>query len=681
MQPSTSLQIATTFFGITTKLIWYTLSIMFIKVRLLNGYQELLWYKKPHEWPPQSLIGSIVHVPLKNQRVAALVIAQQSTTPAVPFTIKEALHCEQTPPDKQYQPFIEQLSSYYQTASFHFIKRIKQFLMQKETKEIRPVSLDVPDHPAVTLTTEQEQILSALLPLVQKPRYQPSVLHGVTGSGKTEIYKQLMLSATETNKSALLLLPEVSLALELERRLKAELPATIPLYSFHSATPTKQKRLLWQQLIAQKPVIIIGVHLPVLLPIANLGLIIVDEEHDVGYQEKKHPKVNSKEAALMRAQLYNIPIILGSATPSIASLYNVKKKQWQFFQLKNRFAGNFPTIKTVLLTDGKERKQFWISKQLYSAINDRLSKREQTIIFLNRRGHSFFVQCASCSFIIQCPSCSVSLTLHNNNTLICHYCSYTALEPTACPACKKTSFLRKGIGTQQVVTILKSLYPHARIERADLDTSANKKLLQQIMQDMHEGAIDILVGTQTITKGYHFPRVTLVGILWADLNLNFPIFNAAETSLQQLIQVAGRAGRQSEHSEVIVQAMRDHTVFSYVHELNYLQFYQHELEHRQLLGYPPSKRLVEIELKHPNEATVEQEAHKMAANLLADQQRHQLSMTILGPAKPIVHKIKNMFSRKIYIKAPQMNDIVQAYQKIDQKKYLSSIFFSPNPLQ
>lgn len=654
---------------------------MFIKVRLLNGYQEPLWYQQPHEWPHQSLVGSIVHVPLKNQRVAALVIAQQSTTPDLPFTIKEALHCEPTPEDQRYQLFIEQLSSYYQTSSFHFIKRIKQFLMQKEAKEMQP-PLTKEIHPSpVSLTHEQEHVLTTLQPLILKPRYQPSVLHGVTGSGKTEIYKQLMITAIATQKTALFLLPEVSLALELERRLKVELPTTISLYSFHSATPTKQKRILWQQLIAKKPVIIIGVHLPILLPIANLGLIIIDEEHDVGYQEKKHPKVNSKEAALMRAQLYNIPIILGSATPSIASLYNVKKKQWQFFQLKNRFAGNFPTIKTVLLTDGKERKQFWISKQLHAAINDRLSKREQTIIFLNRRGHSFFVQCASCSFIIHCPSCSVSLTLHNNNTLICHYCSYSALQPAACPTCKKTSFLRKGIGTQQVVTILKALYPHARIERADLDTSANKKLLQQIMCDMHEGTIDILVGTQTITKGYHFPRVTLVGILWADLNLNFPIFNAAETSLQQLIQVAGRAGRQSDSSEVIVQAMQNHTIFEYVHELNYLQFYRQELENRHLLGYPPSKRLVEIELKHPNEAIVEQEANSMAANLLADQQRHHLSITILGPAKPIVHKIKNMFSRKIYIKATQMNDIVQAYQRIDQKDYLSSIFFTPNPLQ
>jgi len=654
---------------------------MFIQVRLLNGFPEPLWYQQPDEWPRSSLIGSIIHVPLRNQRVAAVVIAQQEQSPQVSFAIKLALQQEPMPADRYYQPFIQQLSSYYQTTSFHFIKRIKQFLMQKEIKTIH-TSQDTDNNAAtpVTLTLEQQQVIDALIPYVIKPRYHPAVLHGVTGSGKTEVYKQLMLKAMQQEKTTLLLLPEVSLALELERRLRAELPGT-PLFSFHSATPTKQKRVLWQKLLAHEPVMIIGVHLPTLLPIANLGLIIVDEEHDVGYQEKKHPKVNSKEAALMRAQLTNIPILLGSATPSIHSLYNVKKKQWQFFQLKNRFSGAFPTVNTVFLTDKKERKQFWISNQLYRAINDRLAKREQTIMFLNRRGHSFFVQCKSCSFIICCPSCSVSLTLHSNGSLICHYCGHSMVHPTSCPTCQKKAFIKKGIGTQQLVTILQSLYPYARIERADLDTSANKKLLQQIMSDFHDQKIDILVGTQTITKGYHFPHVTLVGILWADLNLHFPIFNAAETSLQQLIQVAGRAGRQSNESEVIVQAMKGHTIFEYVNELNYLQFYRQELQNRQMLGYPPSKRLVEIELKHPNEAIVEQDSRKFAAALRTHQQRNEIPITILGPAKPPVHKIKNLFSRKIYIKAAQIGDIITTYQHIDQKNYISSIFFTPNPSQ
>ena len=676
LTPSFSLQ---QHFVIRTPQFWYT-PYMFIQVQLLNGFSERLWYQRPDDWHQKTLIGAIVQVPLRNRRVSAVVMREQDQAPSVSFAIKPAIACEQMPKDEQYQLFIKQLSYYYQTKPLHFIKRIKQFLIQKEMKDISP-----PDHTTkkstVSLTQEQKTVLDALTPHVLHPTYQPTVLHGVTGSGKTEIYKELSTTALSNGKTVILLLPEVSVALELEKRLRNELDTSLPFFSFHSATPTKQKRLLWQHLVAHKPVMIIGVHLPILLPIANLGLIIIDEEHDVGYQEKKHPKINSKEAALIRAKLANIPIILGSATPSLHSLFNVKTKQWNFFQLKKRFAGSFPTVKTVLLTDKKARREFWISNELHKAIAKRLSKKEQTIIFLNRRGHSFFVQCKACSFIIICPSCSVSLTLHSNETLVCHYCGHGMQQPKQCSACSKSTFIKKGIGTQQVVSILQSLFPTARIARADLDSSRKKKLWQQIVQDVHNRTIDILVGTQTITKGYHFPHVTLVGILWADLNLNFPIFNASETTLQQLIQVAGRAGRQLHESEVIVQSMSEHTIFDYIHEVDYLRFYNHELQTRQELGYPPSQRLVEIEIKHTNEAIVERESHALAALLATEQQRLALSAIVLGPAKPPVHKIKNLFSRKIYIKAKQINDIITLYQKVDHTEYTSNIFFTPNPSQ
>ncbi len=656
---------------------------MFMQVQLLNGFPELLWYQCPQDWSESSLLGTIIHVPLRTHRVAGIVVTQQEHAPSVSFPIKEAIAREPMPPDPHYQTFITNISHYYQTKPFHFIKRIKQFMIQREMKPItqdnRCESLNSSSEP--TLTQEQKNVVDSLSPHIITPTYHPTVLHGVTGSGKTEIYKQLSITAIAQGKSVMLLLPEVSLALELEKRMRNELGNNIQLFSFHSATPTKQKRILWKQLLASQPVMIIGVHLPILLPISNLGLIIIDEEHDVGYQEKKHPKINSKEAAIMRAHLVNIPIILGSATPSMNSLYNVKKRGWHFFQLKKRFSGSFPTIKTIFLADKKERKQFWISNELHNAIKARLRKKEQSIIFLNRRGYSFFVQCKSCSFILSCPSCSVSLTLHNNNIVVCHYCGYHIPQPTGCPSCKHETFIKKGIGTQQVVTILETLFPQARIARADLDTSSKKKLWQQIVTDFHEQKIDILVGTQTITKGYHFPNVTLVGILWADLNLNFPIFNASETTLQQIIQVAGRAGRQSDGSEVIVQTMGDHTIYSYINEVDYLQFYKHEVEIRQEIGYPPTQRLVEIELKHTNEAIVERESHAIASSFLAEQRRCECAVQILGPAKPPVHKIKNLFSRKIYLKAQHISDIVRLYQKIEPAQYTSNIFFTPNPSQ
>ncbi len=497
----------------------------------------------------------------------------------------------------------------------------------------------------------------------------------MTGSGKTEVYKQLLLHTINNNQSALFLLPEVSLALQFEQLLRAQLPNNIHIFGFHSATRPKEKKVLWQSLLSSKPVIIVGVHIPILLPISNLGLIIVDEEHEIGYQEKKHPKINTKEAALIRAQIAQIPILLGSATPSIATIHTARTKNWQIFSLTQRFAGRFPEIKIELLSKKEKRASFWITKALQHAIADRLAKKEQVIIFLNRRGYSFFVQCANCSFIFSCASCSVSLTLHNNNLLTCHYCSFSQSMATACTSCSSSNLIKKGIGTQQIVTILESLFPTARIARADMDVSSKKNIWAQTMHDFAQGTIDILVGTQTITKGFHFPRVTLVGIIWADLNLNFPVYNAAETSLQQLIQVAGRAGRASNQSLVIVQSMMHHHIFNYLNENNYLSYYEYELANRQAVGYPPIVRLVEIELKHTEAAMLDQEASQLVKLL----QQGKADITILGPAMPPVAKIKNMHARKIYIKSTSMAAIIALYKSIDKSRFKSQIFFTPNP--
>jgi len=524
---------------------------MFINVRLLNGFKENLLYSIPLDWDNKPVIGSVVHVPLRARIVQAVVIQTFTEKPThMTFAVKAAHSLETFPTDTHYFTFIEQLAQYYQLESLYFLKRIRQFLYQNE-KETAPLAKYVqkknaPSKSQVQLTDEQQKVSDFLLPHIENSTYTPTVLHGVTGSGKTEVYKKVLEHAIQQGKSVLLLLPEVTLAVAFTHRLRKELPTCLSLHSFHSASTAKEKKLLWQLILTNQPIVIIGVHLPIFLPLANLGLIIVDEEHEIGYQEKKHPKINSKEAAIWRAQTYNIPILLGSATPSVQTLYNVKTKGWNFFQLKKRFGGSFPVVKTVLLTDKKQRKSFWISEVLYAAIIDRLAKKEQTIIFLNRRGYSFFVQCKPCSFIFSCPTCSVSLTLHDNQMLTCHYCSYMRAQPRTCPQCKvdESEFLKKGIGTQQVVTILQKMFPHATIARADMDTTTKKKQWQETIDQMYSGKIDILIGTQTITKGYDFRRVTLVGVLWADLNLNFPIFNAAETTLQQLIQVAGRAGRQ-----------------------------------------------------------------------------------------------------------------------------------------
>jgi primosomal protein N' (replication factor Y) len=656
---------------------------MYIQVKLLNGYQQSLWYKIPPRWHSAIAVGTIVQVPLRNQIIPAVVIHDQKNLPQLAFAIKEIIEPEPFPADSQYQLFTRKLSAYYQIEPMHFVKRIAHFLIQEAKNEdavLGKQSFSAAS--AVQLTAEQQVVCDFLLPRIATPVYTPTVLHGVTGSGKTEIYKQLMLHAFEQGKTTVLLLPEVTLAISFEKRLRVELGDAVTLCGFHSGSTPKQKRALWQQLLAQKPLVIIGVHLPIMLPIANLGLIIIDEEHEVGYQEKKHPKINSKEAAILRASMYGIPIILGSATPSVATLYNIQKHGWHFFQIKNRFAGSFPTVKTVLLTDKKQRKNFWISTQLYEALKDRIEKKQQAIIFLNRRGFSFFVQCKECTFIFSCKACSVSLTLHTGNRLHCHYCDFSMTLPSHCAGCQadEKQFLYKGIGTQQVVTILQKLFPFARIARADMDTTVKKKVWQQTMQDFVDGNIDILVGTQTITKGYDFQNVTLVGVLWADLNLHFPVYNAAEVTLQQLIQVAGRAGRKHADSLVIVQAMADHSIFSYLNEIEYLNFNEYALSMRSQLGYPPCKRLVEIEIKNTDEEKIELEASDILSALINAQRAAQCDVQILGPAKPPVHKIKDTHVRKIYLKGGRMSDIIALFGILTISRYTSSIFFVPNPI-
>lgn len=650
----------------------------YIHVRLLNGFPQLLTYAVP-ESITDNLVGTVVKVPLKDRVTSAYVYAQVSELKNKPtFVIKDIHSIEAFPQDPHYKTFLKQLSAYYQVEPLHFVKRIKHFVNQEADAQIESTGpIQLGQH--IILTDEQQTVVDSLSPSIGENIYTPALLHGVTGSGKTEIYKQLIQTAFEKGKTTILLLPEVSLALRFEQILKMQLSSNYPIYGFHSGTRPKEKKQLWQSLLEGKPLIIIGVHIPMLLPIANLGLIIVDEEHETGYQEKKHPKVNSKEAALMRASLYKIPIILGSATPSISSLHAAKIKNWKFFSLQHRYAGAFPEMKVVILANKDRRSSFWITKELQSAIANRLAKREQTIIFLNRRGFSFFVQCKACSFVFSCGNCSVSLTLHGADQLNCHYCANSQTLPIKCPSCSSEQLLKKGIGTQQVVTILEQLFPSAKIGRADMDVSSKKKVWKQTMDDFDAGAIDILVGTQTITKGFHFPNVTLVGILWADLNLHFPIYNAAETTLQQLIQVAGRAGRARAGAQVIVQAMMHHPVFNYLNEIDYLKFYENELAARSAIGYPPALRLVEIELKNDDESTLDTESMHITMQLMQIIGQQNLEVRVLGPAKPPVSKIKNTHSRKIYLKSSSMAQLIELYKKIDDNKFASAIFFTPNP--
>jgi len=718
---------------------------MFVVVQLLNGFQTPLWYKIPENLVGQSLLGTVVRVPLQNRKETALVVRQAEQLDAgITFKIKEFLDLEGFPSDTKYNAFIEKIARFYFIDPLHFYQRIRNFLseahdadeileshekevlvsssaflqalaLRSESTKLTSVSNGSPEaqeDPSlkIALTEEQQPIVDYVSPIIEKPIYAPTLIHGVTGSGKTEVYKRLIIKAIEEKKTVILILPEVSLSLQFQRILQQQLP-NIPIVSFHSATKIAEKRSLWQGLLERTPLLIIGVHLPILLPIANLGLIIVDEEHEHGFQEKKHPKVNSKEVAIWRASIYQIPIVLGSATPSLLSLASVERNNWKFFQIKKRFAGAFPKIKKVILTgQTRSRNVFWISNELETGVRACLARKEQAIIYLNRRGYSFFVQCKECGFIFQCPHCAVSLTLHVINKRVkksnlsykipsvvsdcasnriesmdtsdsvsllrCHYCDYNKPLPTSCSGCKAPEkyLLKKGIGTQQLVQIFRDVFPGAIIERADMDSTTKKRSWHNTVTLFEQGKIDILIGTQTITKGYNFPLVTLVGILWADLNLHFPVYNAAETTLQQIIQVAGRAGRYRNESNVIVQVMHDHPVFDFIDEQSYLNYCKQELEVRKEIGYPPYGRLVYVELKSKNADHIERDAQILCDQLVAINDRKKLQVTILGPSFPVVSKVKNYEMRHIFLKSASYAPIHELINGIDTRSMTSDVY-------
>lgn len=667
---------------------------MLIQVQLLQYSDKTFTYSVPEHLRANIARGVLVQVPLVRRIVPAVIAEILSPDKTFNFVIKPICSIYPFPQDHSYASFITTIGQYYQIDSSSLLRRIEQFLSEKEHSDNVAISgLVEQTNRVVTFTYEQQQVLNEISPYVEQKKHQTFVLHGVTGSGKTEIYKQLAKKTLEQGRSVIIMLPEVSLALRFEK-IFAQFFQGTPVIGFHSASPVRQKRLLWKSLLEKQPIIILGVHLPALLPIANLGLIVVDEEHDHGYQEKKHPKIHSRDMAILKASMHDVPIVLGSATPSLQSLWNVQKRGWKLLHMRQRFAGNFPKVEVVSLQKTNKRKQFWITDQLYSAIEDRLSKGEQTIIFLNRRGYSFFVQCP-CSYVFSCHQCSVSLTLHQDQSLLCHYCGYKERIPTCCPSCSghQDEFLKKGIGTQQVVSILQKLFPNARIERADMDTTTKKRSWAQTVDQMQQGEVDILVGTQSITKGYHFPGVTLVGVLWADLNLHFPMYNAAETSLQQLIQVAGRAGRQSFESLVIIQAFDKHPIFDFLDEVKYQSFYDEEIQKRIEVGYPPFKHIAEIEMKGSDQAELDSEtqfvmqwlqqnamqqdsAHRSISELINDKS----AVLILGPIQSMVFKVKSIYAQKIFLKSFSRSHMINLFAKLPKQHLQSSIFFTIDPV-
>lgn len=494
------------------------------------------------------------------------------------------------------------------------------------------------------------------------------LLHGVTGSGKTEIYVKLIEETLKQGKQVLYLLPEIALTTQIINRLKKYFGSAVGVY--HSKFNENERVEVWRALLGNskelykknihQPAVIIGARSALFLPFSNLGLVIVDEEHDTSFkQHDPAPRYNARDAAIYLAHLHHAKTLLGSATPSIESYFNAQEGKYGFVELQKRFGGI--QMPEVLIADVKEATKKKLMKSHFSPmllehISSALENKEQVILFQNRRGFAPQIECNSCAWVPHCVNCDVGLTYHKNtNQLRCHYCGYATKPPSQCAACGDTNIRMKGFGTEKIEEELAIFYPSAKIARMDLDTTRSKFAHQQIIHDFEEGNVDILVGTQMVTKGLDFDNVNIVGILNADSMLNFPDFRSYERSFQLMAQVAGRAGRKNKRGKVIIQTQNpDNSIIQDVWNNNYLSMYTNQLLDRKNFHYPPYYRLIELTVIHKDLDLV-----NAGAKLLADSLKHHFSKRVLGPEFPLVSRIRNLYHKNILLKIEKEASVIQ----------------------
>ena len=495
------------------------------------------------------------------------------------------------------------------------------------------------------------------------------LLHGVTSSGKTEIYIHLIEKAIAAGKQVLYLLPEIALTAQITERLRKVFGHRLGVY--HSKFPDAERVEIWKkQLGDQAYDVILGVRSSIFLPFKNLGLVIVDEEHENTYkQQEPAPRYHARSAAIMLASMYGAKVLLGTATPNVESYFNALSGKYGLVELKERYKGiQLPHIEKVDIKELAHQKRMKgpFSPMLVEEIRKALDNKEQVILFQNRRGFAPMLECHTCAWVPKCKNCDVSLTYHKGmNQMTCHYCGYTIPMPRMCPACGGTDLRNHGFGTERVEDDVKLVFPEARVARMDLDTTRTRTAYERIITDFEEGKTDILIGTQMVSKGLDFERVSVVGILNADTMLNYPDFRSFERAYQLMAQVAGRAGRKNKRGLVILQTKSpDLLVIQQIIQNDYEQLYYDQLAERQLFRYPPFYRLIYVYLKHRKEDVL-----NAATELMANQLRAGLGNRVLGPDKPPVARIQTLFIKKMIIKVEQsdsmakIRDYLQAVQR------------------
>ncbi|HEU4341549.1 MAG TPA: primosomal protein N' [Candidatus Binatia bacterium] len=540
--------------------------------------------------------------------------------------------------------------------------------------------------PTLTLTAEQASVLAVIGERLENGGFETFLLHGATGSGKTEVYLQVMERVRQQGRRSLILIPEISLTPQLIDRLNGRFPGRVGI--LHSALTGSDRSSQWWQIARGNVDVVVGARSAVFAPLPDLGVLIVDEEHDPSYKQEEGLRYNGRDVAVMRGKLSNCPVLLGSATPAVESYQNSLQGRYRLLQMRHRVQERpLPSIEIVDLrtqlqepapreteqaaslgntVEGEHDQDGLISNRFAELLKENYKKSRQSLIFLNRRGFANFLQCSTCGYVLRCSYCSVTLTLHlDRKNLCCHHCNFRRPATRVCPECSQLSLSGMGVGTERIEKSVHRLVPEARIARMDRDTTGKRGSHERFIRRWEDGDIDILIGTQMITKGHDVTRVTLVGALLADLSLNLPDFRAAERTFQLLTQVAGRAGRGDDPGQVVIQTFSpDHYAIKYLTSHDYPGFFASEIEFRRELNYPPFSRLINLRIDGPKPDKVEAAAKLLAARLrLSQRKATRLSdVEILGPAPAPIRKLRNRYRWQLLLKGDPISALLDLAQ-------------------
>ena len=659
--------------------------------RTLEGFVLNVYKYKNLDYEVKEIIKCIDDYPVINDEMLSLgkYISKKTLSPlisAYQTMLPKALKAKHnTQINKKYVTYLKvgketSLTTPKQKEVYEFIKNQKEALKKDVTaisvsavktliskgaiveiqKEEYRLHHDIKEkklsHP---LTEEQQKVISA----VDINTFQPYLLHGVTGSGKTYVYIKLIEEVLAQNKEAILLVPEISLTPQVTKIFKSHFGSIVAI--LHSALSDGEKYDEWRKIERKEVSIVIGARSAVFAPFNNLGIIIIDEEHSSTYKQENTPRYNTVDVAIKRAKTHNCPLILGSATPSIDSYTRAKAGIYKLLEMKHRVNKNLPTVHLVNMQEEYKKGNRVFSEVLKQKINDRLTKGEQVIVLLNRRGFSTVITCKSCGFTHKCPSCDIPLTYHKNiNSMKCHYCNYTVPKLRVCPSCGSKNINALGIGTERLEELIQNEFKSSKVIRMDQDTTRKKSAYEKILTAFGSEKYNILVGTQMIAKGLDFPKVTLVCVINGDASLNIPDYKSAERTYALLSQVAGRAGRSDLKGDVIIQGFNlDHYSIISAKNHDYNNFYKEEIKIRKTLKYPPYYNLCYIKVSGKDYNSLLNEADKIAAYL-----KNTLpNNIILGPSSASIPKINNVYYMGIIIKFKNTKDVYEPLKFINNK--------------